>query len=74
MDTLLDNGVTGLVMSEEFVKKYRFRRTKLERLIYVINIDGMLNYAGLIIDTVEVEIYFKRHKEKMLINVIGGQK
>ena len=67
VDTLLDNGVTGLVMSGEFVKKHRFRRTKLERLIYVINIDGMLNYAGLIIDTVEVEIYFKRHKEKMFV-------
>ena len=74
VDTLLDNGVTGLVMSGEFVKKHRFRRTKLERLIYVINVDGMLNYARLIVDTVEVEIYFKRHKEKMLINVIGGQK
>jgi len=27
---LLDNGVTGLVMSDEFARKYKFRRTKLE--------------------------------------------
>ena len=33
-----------------------------------------LNYAGLIVNTVEVEIYFKEHKERMSIDVIGGQK
>jgi len=27
---LLDNEVTGLVMSDEFARKYKFRRTKLE--------------------------------------------
>ena len=61
-------------MSEEFVRKHRFRRTKLERPIYVRNVDGTLNYMGPIVDTVEVEIYFKRHKERTLIDVIGGQK
>jgi len=71
---LLDSGAAGLVMSEEFVKKHRFRRTKLERPIYVGNMDGMLNYTGLIVDTVEVEIYFKRHKKRTSIDVIGGQK
>ena len=73
-EALLDSGATGLVMSEEFAKKYRFRRTKLERPIYVRNVDGMLNYVGPIVDTVEVEIFFKGHKERMLIDVIGGQK
>jgi len=38
------------------------------------NVDRTLNYAGPIVDTVEVEIFFKRHKERTLINVIGGQK
>ena len=73
-EALLDSGVTELVMSEEFVKKHRFRRTKLERLIYVRNVDGTLNYVGSIVDTVEVEIFFKGHKERMSIDVIGGQK
>ena len=59
---LLNSGVTELVMSEEFAKKYRFRRTKLERPIYVRNVDGTLNYAGLIVDTVEIEIYFRGHQ------------
>ena len=73
-ETLLDSGATGLVMSEEFAKKYKFKRTKLERPVYVRNVDGMLNYAGPIVDMVEVEIYFKGHKERMSIDVIGGQK
>ena len=74
IEVLLDSGVTELVMSEEFARKHRFRRTKLERPIYVRNVDGMLNYTGPIVDTVEVKIFFKGHKERMSINVIGGQK
>ena len=73
-EALLDSGATGLVMSEEFVKKHRFRRTKLERPVYVRNVDGMLNYAGPIVDIVEVEIFFKGHKEQTSIDVIEGQK
>jgi len=40
----------------------------------VRNVDRILNYVGLIIDTMKVEIYFKEHKKRMLIDVIGGQK
>ena len=73
-EALLDSGATGLVMSKEFARRHKFKRTKLERLVYVRNVDGILNYAGPIIDTVEVEIFFKEHKEQTLIDVIGGQK
>ena len=61
-------------MSKEFVRKHRFRRTKLEKPIYVRNMDGTMNYAGLIVDTVEIEIFFKEHKKRTSIDVIGGQK
>ncbi len=61
-------------MSEEFVRKHKFKRTKLERPIYVRNIDSTLNYTGPIKDTVEVEIFFKGHKKRTSIDVIGGQK
>jgi len=71
---LLDSRATGLVMSKEFVRRHKFKRTKLERLVYVRNVDGMLNYMGLIVDMVEVEIFFKGHKERTLIDVIGGQR
>jgi len=73
-EALLDSGTTGLVMSEEFARKHKFKRTKLEIPVYVRNIDGMLNYVGHIVDTVEVEIFFKGYKERTLIDVIGGQK
>ena len=73
-EVLLDSGVTGMVMSEEFTRRHKFRRTKLERPVYVRNVDGMLNYAGPIVDTVEVEIFFKGHKERTSIDVIGEQK
>ena len=73
-EALLDSGAMGLVISEEIPKKHRFRRTKLERPVYIRNVDGMLNYAGPIVDTVEVEIFFKGYKERMSIDVIGGQK
>jgi len=72
VDELLDSRATGLVMSEEFARKHRFRRTKLERPIYVRNVDESLNYAGPIVNIVEVEISFKGHKERMLIDVVGG--
>ena len=74
VNVLLDSGATGLVMSDEFARKNRFRRTKLERPVYVRNVDEALNYVGLSVDTVEVEIFFKGYKERILIDIIGGQK
>jgi len=71
---LLDSGTIGLVISEEFVRRHKFKRMKLERLVYVRNVNGTLNYVGLIVDTVEVEIFFKGHKKRMSIDVIGDQK
>ena len=53
-EALLNSGATGWVISEEFARKHKFKRTKLERLVYVRNVDGMLNYAGPIVDMVDV--------------------
>jgi len=43
VETLLDNGATGLVMSSEFARKQKFKLKKLDRPIYVRNVDGSLN-------------------------------
>jgi len=72
VDVLLDSGVTELVISKEFARKHRFRRTKLKRPIHIRNVDGTLNYTGPIVDTVEIDIYFKGHKERTSIDMIGG--
>ena len=69
---MLDSGATRLVISEELMRKHRFRRTKLERPIYVRNVDSMLNHVRLIVGIVEVEIFFRGHKERTLIHVIRG--
>jgi len=47
---------------------------KIERPIYVRNVDGMLNKNGPIENTVEVNIYYQGHRERMEIDMIGGQK
>ena len=74
VEALLNSGVTGLVMSLEFTKKQGFKLKKLERLMDVRNVDRLFNKEGLIEHTVEVNIYYQGHRERMEIDVIGGQK
>ena len=38
---LLDIGMTWLVMSSEFIRKNKFKKKKLEKLIYVRNVNGI---------------------------------
>jgi len=47
---------------------------KIERLIYIENIDGIFNKKKPIEHAVEVNIYYQGHEERMEIDVIGGQK
>jgi len=74
VEALLDSGATGLVMSSEFAKKQGFKLKRLERPMNVINVDGLLNKEGPIEYTVEVNIYYQGHRERMEIDVIGKQK
>ena len=74
VEALLDSGATGLVMSSEFARKQGFKFKKLERPMQVRNVNGSFNKEGLIENTVEVNIYYKGHMERMEIDVIGGQK
>ena len=46
----------------------------MERPIYVRNVDGMFNKEGLIENTMEVNIYYQEHRERMEIDVIKRQK
>jgi len=74
VEALLDSEATGLVMSSEFAKKQGFKLKKLERPMNVRNINGLLNKEGPIEHTVEVNIYFKGHRERTEIDMIGEQK
>ena len=74
VEALLDSETTGLVISSEFTRKQGFKLKKIENPIYVRNVNEMFNKKGLIKNTVEVNIYYQGHRERMEINVIGGQK
>ena len=43
VEALLDSGAMGLVMSSEFARKQGFKLKKIERPIYMRNVDGMFN-------------------------------
>ena len=72
VEVLLDSRATGLVMSLEFVRKQEFKLKKIEKSIYVRNVDGSLNKEGLIEHTVEVNIYCQEHRKRTEIDIIRG--
>lgn len=72
MKVLLDSSATELVMSLKFARKNQFRKKKLDRLIYVRNVNGTFNYKGLIEYIVKVELFYRRYKERTEINMIRG--
>lgn len=72
---LLDSSVTELVMSLEFTRKNIFKKKKkLDRPIYVRNVNSIFNYEGPIEHTVKIELFYKEHKKRTEIDVIGDQK
>jgi len=74
VEVLLDSGTMGLVMSLEFVRKQRFKLKKIERPIYVRNVDSSFNKKGPVEHMVEVNIYYQGYRERMEIDVIREQK
>ena len=70
----MDSGTTRLVMSSEFARKQRFKLKKIERLIYVRNVDGSFNKKRPIEHTVKINIYYQEHRERTEIDIIGEQK
>ena len=74
VEALLDSSATGLVMSSEFARKQGFKLKKLDRPIYVKNMDGLLNKERPIEHTVEVNIYYQGYRERTEIDVIREQK
>ena len=74
VEALLDSSATGLVISSEFAKKQEFKFKKLDKPMYVRNVDGLLNKEGPIKHMVEVNIYYQGHRERTEKDIIGGQK
>jgi len=74
VEVLLDSKATELVMSLEFARKQRFKLKKIERLIYVRNMNGFFNKKGSVEYTVEVNIYYQEHRKRIEIDMIREQK
>jgi len=74
VEALLDSGATGLVTSSEFVKKQEFKLKKIDKPIYIRNVDSSFNKEEPIKYTVKVNIYYQGHRERIEIDVIRGQK
>ena len=72
VEALLDSSATGLVMSSEFTRKQGFKLEKIERPIYIINMNSFFNKEKSIEYMVEVNIYYQEHRKMTEINVIGG--
>ena len=64
VEALLDSGAMGFVMSSEFARKQEFKLKKLDRPMYIRNMDGLLNKEGPIEHTVEINIYYQGHRER----------
>ena len=58
VEVLPDSKVTSLVMSLEFARKKKFKLKKIERHIYVRNVNGIFNKKGLIEHTMKVNVYY----------------
>ena len=55
---LLDSGAMKLVMSLEFARKQKFKLRKIERPIYIRNMDETFNKERSIKHIVEINIYY----------------
>ena len=65
VEALLNSGVADLVISSSFARK---KRLKIERTIYVRNVDGIVNKKGPIKYTIEINIYYQGHRERTEIS------
>ena len=74
VNVLLDSGVTVLVMSLEFIRKQQFKLKKIEKPIYMRNVDRSFNKERSIEHIVKVNIYYQRHRERTEINVTRDKK
>jgi len=71
---LLDSRAIRLVMSLQFARKQRFMLKKIERLIYVRNVDSSFNKKRPIEYIVEVDIYYQEYRKRIEIDMIREQK
>ena len=58
VEVLLDSSAMGLMISSEFARKQEFKLKKIERPIYIRNMDSSFNKEGPIEHMAKVNIYY----------------
>ena len=74
VEALLDSRATELLISFKFARNQEFKLKKIEKPIYVRNVNDFFNKEKPIEYMVEINIYYQGHREKMEIDVIREQK
>jgi len=66
---LLDSRAMGMFIDRGFVERKGFRLEKLDRPSRVTNVDRTHNSRGRIMHKIECNIYYRRHIERMRLDV-----
>jgi len=66
---LLDSGAMGMFINKSLAQKGDYRLIKLNQPIQVRNVDGTSNSRGVITHEVEVNMFYKRHIERVQMDV-----
>ena len=62
-----------MVISSEFTRKQEFKLEKIKRSIYVRNMNETFNKKEPIENTVEINIYYQRYRERTEIGMIENR-
>ena len=76
VEVLFDSKTAGLVLSSEFTRKQGFKLKKIEKPIYIRNVNETFNKERPIENTVKVNIFIKdiERKQRTEIDIIDKQK
>ena len=71
---LLNSGAMGMFMSRNLAEKGGYRLIKLKQPIQVRNVNGTGNSGGAITYEVEVNMFYKKHVERVWMDVCELEK
>ena len=71
---LLNSGTTGLFINTQFVKRKGFNLERLKTLLWIRNMNEIVNVGGAIIYQIECNMFFKGYIERVRIDIYNLEK
>ena len=71
---LLNSGTTGLFINTQFVKRKGFNLERLKTLLWIRNMNEIVNVGGAIIYQIECNMFFKGYIERVRIDICNLEK